>query len=379
MKYCNFCFDDLNIQEFIQEYGEKVSDNHVCENEDCTSDLCTHIIDHDELSEWMISIVNKVYCYNEETAYSVSRVLEGSETIRDYSPFRNLYEICGELFGDQSDKFVSILCSDELHWDEFIDGASRSGFCSPENEFWLPVCWYDHGHEYISWEQFSKKIKHSLRFFDDRTFNRVEELNKLLPMFEKLGEFKITNSICYRARGVTLEEISMIESNPEKELGIAPPKVAGHNRFSPSGISYIYLAFDEKTAYYEVLVEDKEIYYGSLWHLDINARLLDLREISLLKIKDNYCNPFKNYELYFACGIRVLHSFLRDIQREIEQKDKSLEYLPTQVLAEFIRLQGYDGFVFESTKNMFGTNIVLFQDNLLSYTDFWKYYIEGDG
>lgn len=377
MQYCNFCFDDLNIQEFIQEYGEKVSDGHVCENEDCTSDLCTHIIEYNELFEWLVEIITKVYSYEEGFAHSASQLVEDdSENISDFAPFINLYNVCDKLFyGD----IVDLLCNDNLSEREIRQGASPTGFCEPDIECWLPVCWFDHGHKYISWEQFSKKIKHSLRFFDDQTFNRVEELNKLLPMFEKLGEFHIKDNTCYRARGVTSEEISMIESNPEKELGIAPPKVAGHNRFSPSGISYIYLAFDEKTAYTEVLVEDKEIYYGSSWHLDINARLLDLREISLLKIKDNYCNPFKNYELYFACGIRVLHSFLRDIQKEIEQKDKSIEYLPTQVLAEFIRLQGYDGFVFESTKNMFGSNIVLFQDNLLSYSDFWKYYIEDDG
>ena len=41
-----------------------------------------------------------------------------------------------------------------------------------------------------------------------------------------------------------------------------------------------------------------------------------------------------------------------------------MDYLPTQVLAEYIRSLGYDGFVFDSSKNKDGYNIVLFEEQM---------------
>ena len=151
---------------------------------------------------------------------------------------------------------------------------------------------------------------------------------------------------------------------PEVELGKAPKEVVKNNRFSPIGISYGYFSFDEKTSIYEVRAEfNKEVAIG-IFELKEELSLVDFRKkyslsSELYEKKD--MNPFD--EQNFNILLTDIYGFITDISKPINENDTLLEYVPTQIMAEYIWSLGYDGFIFDSSQNKGGENLVLFGDN----------------
>ncbi|MCK9490715.1 MAG: RES family NAD+ phosphorylase [Sulfurimonas sp.] len=371
MKYCENCFDDGNLQEYIEQKGTK-SNSFTCNN--CGTINSEYLLEDYALSSWIKGIIYKVYSYEDGMAYTVSKTyIEDDENITDYAPFRDLYSVCGDLFSCEQDDIIRIINNETSQYAIMKDGG-EDYFLDPYSQCWVKECWFDHSPRHLNWNNFSENVKHSLRFFNNKDFNREDELEKLSILFDYLGIYKLSEHQCYRVRGVTLDKISTVQDDPEKELGSAPHDKSKHNRFSPSGISYVYLAFDQETAYKEVLDDAESLnYFSSCWKLDTDLNLLDLRKDRFEEISSVYTNPFSNkYDSYVECGEEFLMKFIHKIQKSISEYDKVLEYIPTQVLAEYIRLKGYDGFVFNSSKNKDGINIVLFDKSNLKFVEYEK-------
>lgn len=72
-------------------------------------------------------------------------------------------------------------------------------------------------------------------------------------------------------------------------------------------------------------------------------------------------NPFD--EKNFNILLTDVYEFITDISKPINESDTLLEYVSTQIMAEYIWSQGYDGFIFDSSQNKGGENLVLFGDN----------------
>jgi len=271
--------------------------------------------------------------------------------------YHSLEEICSEfcdLCGDE----VAQMITDEL-WYEYKYGVDNS-FGDIYDSEWLPICYLER--DAFDWDDFSRKIKHSLRFFDTTAFDRKYELSKLNNFLEKYSR-KDLDSIVFRARGIDKKDISKINENPDKELGKVPEKIAQHNRFSPIGISYMYVASDEKTAIQEVFDSSNEIYAVGIFELKKDLNLIDLREKIIKDNMKRYIDSFSDdFESSIYCAAKALKEFIKEVQKPINDKNKILEYLPTQVLAEYIRLLKYDGFIYGSSKNKEGYNIVLFDE-----------------
>lgn len=371
MIYCENCFEDENLQEYIEQNGTK-STAFICNN--CGTSNSQYLIEDYVLSSWIKSIIHKVYSYEDAMAYTaLKHYVEDDEEVTDYAPFRDLYEVSEYLFDCDSDIIIGIINNETSNYETIKDGG-EDYFLDPYAQCWLIECWFDHSPRHLNWNYFSENVKHSLRFFNNKDFNREDELEKLAVLFDYLGKHKLSEHECYRVRGVTLDSISKIHDNPEKELGSAPPDKSKHNRFSPSGISYVYLAFDQETAYKEVIDESEALnYFSSSWELDTDLSLLDLSKDRFEEISSIYTNPFRDeYDSYVECGKEFLMEFIYEIQKPISEDDKVLEYIPTQVLAEYIRLKDYDGFVFKSSKNTEGINIVLFEKSGLKFIEYEK-------
>lgn len=369
MKYCENCFEDENFQAYIEQNGTK-STSFTCNH--CGTINSEYLVEDYVLSSWIKGIIRKVYSYEDGMAYTASKhYVEGDEKITDYAPFRDLYSVCGALFSCEQDDIIRIINNETSQYAIIKDGG-EDYFSDPYAQYWLKECWFDHSPRHLNWNDFSKNIKHSLRFFNNKDFDREKELEKLTILFDYLDRHKPLQQQCYRARGVKQADVSKLHENPEKELGCAPPDKSKHNRFSPSGISYVYLAFDRETAYQEVLDDIEPLnYFSSCWELDTKISLLDVRKDRFEDISSEYTNPFNDkYDSYVECGKEFLMEFIHEIQKPISEDDKVLEYIPTQVLAEYIRLKGYDGFVFTSSKNEKGINIVLFDNRMLNYLSY---------
>lgn len=369
---CSYCFRDEKIQTYIIANGSKANKNHLCE--ECQTvneeDLITemYLIQKSDLADRLRMVITNLYSHeNQHGLYGSARAFaEGDEEPNDYAGCSSLSDVCWDLF-NEGEKLPSLLIETQ-NWKDIADGCDASEFDDEYSNVWKGKCFFEQ--DSFDWDNFSKKIKHSLRFFDTDEFNRVDELEKLNRLFEILSEHITSEDIAYRARGIKTYQLEKIRSNPSEELGQAPEQFAGHNRFSPSGISYIYLAYDEKTGISEVYDVDKDLYAVGKFSLENDLRLLNLKQDNFERLSTTYTNPFDDrFESYFNCSIGALQLFIKSIQQPINNDEKSLEYLPTQILAEYIRLQGYDGFIFDSTKNDDGVNIVLFE-NKINYIDF---------
>lgn len=107
MRYCENCFEDENLKGFIEENGIK-SNPFNCSH--CGNFNSKYMIDEYVLSSWIKSIICKVYSYEDGIAYTISKnYVEGDEEINDYAPFRDLYEVCEDLFDCEADTIIEII------------------------------------------------------------------------------------------------------------------------------------------------------------------------------------------------------------------------------------------------------------------------------
>ncbi|MEA1879588.1 MAG: RES family NAD+ phosphorylase [Campylobacterota bacterium] len=351
---CNYCFDSEVITKLIVENGVQGSSDYSCEgcshhNEDLEDDI--FCISKSDLVEQLAKSIRNLYVHINEYQLAGG----GNES------YVSLEEICSE-FCDLCGYKVATMISNEL-WYEHKDGRHDS-FGDINDLEWLPL--YMVQEDNFDWTDFSKKVKHSLRFFDTKDFNRKEELQKLDSFLKKCCVDNVER-VVFRSRGIAKKDKESINDKPNEKLGKAPSHLAKHNRFSPSGISYIYCASDENTAIYEAFDESKEVYAVAQFELKEQLSLLDFRKNNVKENIRKYINPYSDkFESAIFCASKVLEEFIQDIQKPISHNDKALEYLPTQVLAEYIRSLDYEGFIFDSSKKEDGYNIVLFEEQ-------WRY------
>ena len=93
-----------------------------------------------------------------------------------------------------------------------------------------------------------------------------------------------------------------------------------------------------------------------------NLNLVDLRKEHIDSISKDIFDARCSAQL--LCSAKTILEFLADITKEVKREDSHLEYIPTQLVSEYIRSLGFDGFIFDSSLCS-GTNYVLFKN---SYT-----------
>lgn len=348
MEYCENCFWESNeICDYIKNSGIKQSSSFFCDT--CQNDS-EYLIDGDILKYKIQHIIREIY-EPESThgligSYSMYDKESSSEPA-DVVGAQDLHEVCFNLFNIESTIFLNLI-SEDNHTD-------NEEFYDPYEQTWIDMrCDWEGGEYYdFKWDDFCKTVKYQKRYFTDFT----KTLNKLDNVFEKL--ITIYSSTVFRARVIrNPESEAKIESNPEGELGVAPKRNAGYNRFSAAGITYIYFAGDKETACLEIRAEKSADIAIAKFNLN-EVKLIDLRIKSIEEIALNHFNDG------FSGDVRAtypyLEAFIKDITKPIHEGDKLIDYVPTQIVSEYICVKGYDGLIFDSSLTA-GYNIVLFDD-----------------
>jgi len=405
--FCINCFEDKRIKEYIKKDGElienKVFKCELCEFETCNEDEIQDCIQNhvDDCIEKMEKEVSNEEYENNEIIYGKKCRKECQEKYRqscineianktyiiEYDKLigkikkvvENIYEHDNEheFYGSASSQYwtdgIDSPCSiaglkstDEICTDIFGEDGEKIlndiyGFHECP---WLCRC-FDNNEEarFGKWSSFCENVKHRTRYFDHKDFKVKEYLDKFIDFFKTI-EIKNYEIEIFRARVIDSTKTKQdIIKDPEKELGKVPLnklKYAKNNRFSPIGISYGYYSFDKHTILFEARVDiDNEVAIGE-FELSQNLKILDFRNNNLAKYKNPYNDEF-NEDVY--CGEEFILYFLFDISKPIRENDSLLEYVPTQILSEYICSLGYDGFIFDSSQNKGGENLVLFGDN----------------
>ena len=222
-----------------------------------------------------------------------------------------------------------------------------------------------------SWATFSNKVQHECRFFfsvadsqDDYDPNLIDA-QRMLPTLGKLIQDVdlirplANGQILYRAR----QKPSEIGWEPNAQtMGSPPAPLARAGRMNPAGISYLYLAFDQRAALAEVFPGAPSSVVTAQFAMTREIHVLDLCALPALPSRFDADRKSIREALLF------LGQFVKDISMPVTKDGREhIEYVPSQIVCEYFALSfraknnnRIDGIVYPSAILPGGRNVVLF-------------------
>jgi len=352
---CIECFEEPVIKEFIESEGQH-GECEYCDSQN------VFVSDTETVGNFIREGLARAYEHVESAGVywdSESKEYTAGETV-DEILFHDEPIFSEKLFNQNNETtLVNDLMADSApNWRDSADGADDwldggSALIVPRNDFYGP----DHNKYKESWESFKEHVKFHGRFFnfsDDDS--REALLGPVTEFFPKLEGTLHKDTTLFRARIV-----SGVLPNDEWELqdalGPAPVRNASHSRMSPAGISYMYLSDDVDTCITEVRSLVGEEVWVASFELKKDLKILDFTKIPEVKIPSIFDS---NYDHNLRWASNFIDEFLRELSQPPTSHDDLLEYVPTQVLAEFVRSLEYEGIKYTSSQNPAGINYTLF-------------------
>ncbi|MGG6447692.1 RES domain-containing protein [Pseudobacillus badius] len=328
---CNYCkSEQLNVVEisilgeFIRKCLSKAYDNA------STDDIPYHV--HESMGE--IKTLKDVLLWEEEI---FSTRIEDTDSVEDL--INNLFEASGPSWRDITQGAV----------DDFEGGDAdlilKDSFYTPE-----------HNRYQYSWDEFTYTVKYINRFFDVKENSARKEMLKQFDLFFELMTKELP--IGYQIWRGRLDPSAPYETTPQriKECGPPPRNRATSLRMNPAGISYFYGAEDLETSIKEIRASEGSISIYGLFKTKKVLRIVDLSDIPHVPIGSIFSEKY-DHEMHGAKYF--LRSFGSEISKPIIQEEAQIEYLPTQILTEYIRAKGFEGVRYSSSLTT-GFNITLF-------------------
>ena len=224
-----------------------------------------------------------------------------------------------------------------------------------------------------SWDFFCKEIRYRARFFSQ---SAEEVLGQLFDDVDSLRTFDgksvirnagptSENSEIFRARvSQSQDTLDLILKNPVQELGAPPPKSSKNGRMNATGISVFYGAADADTCIAEVRPPIGSHVVIGRFQIIRDIRLLDLDILPQVYAKGSYFDPeYGGRKGHAAFLTKLVGELIRPVMPDKE----TFEYLPTQVVAEYLAEKvnpRIDGIIFKSSQiEAEGQNIILFNNS----------------
>lgn len=198
------------------------------------------------------------------------------------------------------------------------------------------------------WDVMKRKVKEESRFFTS------------LSSFDDLQLIKYNLTI---PAGTQLYRARVIPSDKEQlgvdEMGCPPAKMTPAGRANPLGIPYLYLCQEEETCYYEV----RSLYLDRLsigtFKVTKDLKILDFTKKLSLYVANTMSSNLATEIFKF----KLIQRISGDLSKPLRRFDTELEYVPTQLVCEFCKLNGIDGIRFNSSLHDGGVNLVLFDSS----------------
>ena len=206
----------------------------------------------------------------------------------------------------------------------------------------------------FTWNYFSWMVQHQTRyiFTEERyplgskvAYEKPSEiLPRLLDLFERFNLYTSLpkGTIIYRCR--KKEENIAYSSDM---LGSPPPEICSRpNRFSPAGISMFYGAADQETCLKEIGCNNVEDTITGIWELSRDITILDLTKcFSYSQDKYEYSGMpsiFDKTSRDDRADYEFILRFATDISKPCEETTEGYAYVPTQIVAEYLRVNKSD-------------------------------------
>ncbi|MGH1276641.1 RES family NAD+ phosphorylase [Bacillus cereus] len=215
------------------------------------------------------------------------------------------------------------------------------------------------------WSRFSKEIKNVNRFFMQNSLQ-----GEIVDLIKQKEIIIHEDMKFFRARiGYEVEDNKIFPYGKDK-MGKPSAQLSSNGRANPRGISYLYSASDEDTAISEVRPWKSAIV--SLIKL-IPKRSLSVIDLTLTILS----SPFHSNNLRMDMElIRLLESLSNEFSKPVSPFDGDIDYLPTQYIAELIKIEGFDGFKFKSSLAD-GDNYVFFNEEDFEFMETSAHIIEN--
>ena len=200
-----------------------------------------------------------------------------------------------------------------------------------------------------TWDDIKREVREEKRFFANLSYfdgNNMIEANTTIPQ----------GTILYRARVIPSDRTYLTKN----DMGCPPRGKATAGRANPLGIPYLYLCKNEETTYYEVraLYLDKLAIGSFKTTRDLN--ILDFT--SALSLYYAYNNSTISLSEVIAKQ-KILQLISSDLSKPLRRYDSELEYVPTQLICEYCKINGIEGICFNSSLHNGGVNVVLFDSS----------------
>lgn len=231
------------------------------------------------------------------------------------------------------------------------------------------------------WKHFQKTVKHRARFvfYYKKAFSNylykdpitiLNQVQTYVTKFNLISELNVDSKL-YRCR----QHRSRKEVAEKKDLASPPDHLTKINgRMNPAGISMFYCSVDKGLTIQEVV--DFSDLSRPLYSVGFFKNKQKLKLVDLTKLPDVPSIFDKSNNKHIE-SIRFLQGFIADISKPISSSDTIIEYIPTQIVTEYIKYNpklNVDGIIYPSSKKAGSNNIVLFYDHeeSMEYLDFQK-------
>jgi hypothetical protein len=266
---------------------------------------------------------------------------------------------------DVAKSIADILIENEVDEDPFFDDQN----------------FYEH-HPYIGggwenrfkWSRFREDIIHRRRFFGLSSQRLLEALFSNVHMLrDKEGVSPIhllsQGTTIYRGRvAENREQQKLLLKDPRKEVGPPPVRLRRAGRMNPAGIPAFYGALDGDTCVAELRpAKGRSLVMASFSLL----RPIWVMDISFFDRDGDVGDIFGIDHLYKARQWNFMAEFMDEISASILPEDETLEYIPTQAVAEYLsnytfeiggKKNRVEALVYPSAQKHGGRNIVLLGD-----------------
>jgi len=323
---CPHCFTEKNIAQFILNQGDYRTICSYCETENVRTvdpklifqfvEKFAYGLKEDSSGKTLFNVLNEDFCFFED------RVV------------------------DKSSLLVSIL---EGNLD-----ILKKNYLVPDLES-IKSSWVEFCQEITTKNRFFPQTALYKNIFTNTKEGDGEQINTFILLVESLSKSYATERCFYRAR-VHEDKLLIEEMRAPPSIAVTP------GRANPIGISYLYLAENEKTCIAEVRPSNGSLVSVATFNLRNILNILDLtnprkKASFLLQESENLEDSLFH--------IHLLEIFAEELSKPVLPNRSHLDYIPTQFICEFFKtVCGFDGLVFNSSFGN-GKNIVLFDQELV--------------
>lgn len=218
------------------------------------------------------------------------------------------------------------------------------------------------------WLALEKELKHSQRFFGPENKARLDFVFSGIgshttidakPLVVTVGPGQAIDHL-FRGRPIIRRsEFHTVLSYPEREMAAPPPELARANRMNPAGVSAFYGATSVATCLSELRQPVGREVVVARFDMIRPLRLLDVDALGSVRTVKECLDPAHLEECQ---RVEFFKRLSKRITRPVMPDDEPLEYLITQVVAEYLAIfHGLDGMLYGSVQaDEPRANIVLF-------------------